>query len=68
MPAAVFEADITNAILGRTRTNREWLFLDSRENVDRDVLRLPKEIISCGSGGTGRECLCSTLYNVVMNQ
>ena len=49
-----------------TRGNREWLFLDGRENVDRDVFRLPKEIISCGSGG--RECHCTALYNVVMKQ
>ena len=49
--AAVFETDITNDILRRTRGNREWLFLDVRENIDHDVFRLPKEIISCGSGG-----------------
>ena len=64
MFAAVFETDTTNDILRRTRGNREVWLLDGRENVDRDVLRLSKEIISCGSGGT--EYLCSALYNIVM--
>ena len=66
MLAAVFEIDITNDILRRIRGNREWWLLDGGENVDRDVLRLSKEIISCGSGG--KECHCSALYNVVMKQ
>ena len=52
--AAVFETDTANDILRKTRGNREWWLLDGRENGDRDIFRLPKEILSCGSGGRER--------------